>query len=227
MHIQDGIINAPVSFAFGVVAFAGVAAAVSRARRELDDRAVPLAGLVAAYIFAVQLLNFQILPGVSGHLLGGTLATLLVGPWLGILCVTVTLVVQALLFADGGLSALGLSITNMGLVTSLVAAAMIAVMVRRSQPTRRALIAVAFVVSIVTVLAGASMFLLQFALGGTIDVPLQTVIQLQLGFHALIGVGEGIITAVTMASVAATRPDLVWALRRRQPAPLLPTEVLV
>jgi len=214
MHISDGIIDAPVSIAFGVVAVAGVSYAAKRARDDLDDRTTPMAGLVAAFVFAVQMLNFPVLPGVSGHLLGGALATLLVGPWLGILCVAVVLLVQGLMFADGGLTALGLNITNMSIVTSLVAAGLVVLLVRRYRPSPRSIWAAAFAVAFVSVLAGASTFVLEYALGGTLSISLATVAKLQLGYHVLIGVGEGVITAMTVATVAATRPDLVWALRR-------------
>jgi cobalt/nickel transport system permease protein len=217
MHISDGIIDAPVSIAFGVVAVAGVAYAAKRARDDLDDRTTPMAGLVAAFVFAVQMLNFPVLPGVSGHLLGGALATLLVGPWLGILCVAVVLLVQGLMFADGGLTALGLNITNMGIVTSLVAAGLVVLLVRRYRPSPRTIWATAFAVAFVSVLVGASTFVLEYALGGTLSISLQTVASLQLGYHVLIGVGEGVITAMTVATVAATRPDLVWALQRHAP----------
>jgi cobalt/nickel transport system permease protein len=217
MHISDGIIDAPVSIAFGAVAVAGVAYAAKRARDDLDDRTTPMAGLVAAFVFAVQMLNFPVLPGVSGHLLGGALATLLVGPWLGILCVAVVLLVQGLMFADGGLTALGLNITNMGIVTSLVAAGLVVLLVRRYRPSTRTIWLTAFAVAFVSVLVGASTFVLEYALGGTLSISLQTVASLQLGYHVLIGIGEGVITAMTVATVAATRPDLVWALRRHAP----------
>jgi cobalt/nickel transport system permease protein len=218
MHISDGIIDAPVSIAFGVVAVAGVAYAAKRARDDLDDRTTPMAGLVAAFVFAVQMLNFPVLPGVSGHLLGGALATLLVGPWLAILCVSVVLLVQGLLFADGGLTALGLNITNMAIVTSLVAAALVVLLVRRYRPSPRTVWVTAFAVAFVSVLVGASTFVLEYALGGTLSISIATVASLQLGYHVLIGIGEGLITGVTVATVAATRPDLVWALRRHAPA---------
>jgi cobalt/nickel transport system permease protein len=220
MHISDGIIDAPVSIAFGVVAVAGVAYAAKRARDDLDDRTTPMAGLVAAFVFAVQMLNFPVLPGVSGHLLGGALATLLVGPWLAILCVAVVLLVQGLLFADGGLTALGLNITNMGIVTSLVAAALVVLLVRRYRPSPRSIWVTAFAVAFVSVLVGASTFVLEYALGGTLSISIATVASLQLGYHVLIGIGEGLITAMTVATVAATRPDLVWALRRHAPGRL-------
>jgi cobalt/nickel transport system permease protein len=214
MHISDGIIDAPVSIAFGVVAAAGVTYAARRARDDLDDRTTPLAGLVAAFVFAVQMLNFPVLPGVSGHLLGGALATLLVGPWLGMLCIAVVLLVQGLMFADGGLTALGLNVTNMGIVTSFVAAGLVVLLVRRYRPSPRSIWAAAFVIAFLSVVVGASTFVLEYALGGTLSVSLVTVAKLQLGYHVLIGIGEGVITAVTIGAVAATRPDLVWALRR-------------
>src|SRR5690348_1418626 len=116
MHIANGIVSGPVSAVFAILATVALAFCVLRARQDLDDRLAPVAGLVAAFIFAVQMLNFPVLPGVSGHLLGGALAAMLVGPWVGALCVATVLVVQCLLFADGGLTALGLNITNMALI---------------------------------------------------------------------------------------------------------------
>src|ERR1044071_6602179 len=111
MHIANGIVNAPISALFAAIALIGLAFCVIRSRADLDDRLAPMAGLVAAFIFAVQMLNFQVLPGVSGHLLGGALAAMLVGPWVGALCVATVLVIQCLLFADGGLTPLGLNAT--------------------------------------------------------------------------------------------------------------------
>src|SRR6476659_5422669 len=120
MHISNGIVNGPVSAAFAGLALAALAVAVAKGRADLNDRLAPMAGLVAVFIFAVQMLNFPVLPGVSGHLLGGALAAALVGPWVGALCVSVVLVVQALVFADGGITALGLNIFNMALLGTAV-----------------------------------------------------------------------------------------------------------
>ena len=116
MHIPDGFINATTSVGAGAVAAGGIGVSLRRAAQTLQERQAPLAGLVAAYIFAVQMLNFPVAAGTSGHLLGGVLAAVLVGPWAGAICVAVVLVVQSLLFADGGLTALGLNITNMAVV---------------------------------------------------------------------------------------------------------------
>ena len=118
MHIPDGFINTGVSVGAGVVAVGALSVCVRKTAEVMEEKQAPLAGLVAAFIFAVQMLNFPVASGTSGHLLGGVLAAVLVGPWVGALCVAVVLVVQALLFADGGLSALGLNIVNMALVTA-------------------------------------------------------------------------------------------------------------
>ncbi|MET0492379.1 MAG: energy-coupling factor ABC transporter permease, partial [Actinoplanes sp.] len=115
MHIANGIVNGPVSAVFAVFAALALTFCVWRARADLDDKLAPMAGLVAAFIFAVQMLNFPVAGGTSGHLLGGLLAAVLVGPYTGALCVPVVLSVQAL-FADGGLTALGLNVVNMALI---------------------------------------------------------------------------------------------------------------
>ena len=120
MHVPDGFLDAPTSIATGVVAAAAVGVALRGARRELDDRTAPLAGLVAAFVFAAQMLNFPVASGTSGHLLGGALAAILVGPCTGVLCMATVLLVQCLLFADGGMTALGTNIDLMGVVTVVV-----------------------------------------------------------------------------------------------------------
>lgn len=219
MHMSDGIVNLPVSALFMAVAVAGVAVAASRARSELNDRTVPLAGLVAAFIFAVQMVNFPVLPGVSGHLLGGALAAILVGPYTGALCVAIVLVVQALLFADGGLSALGTNITNLALVGVAVGYA-VAVALRPLLARRgdTGLAVLAFTAALVSTVAAASMFLVQYGLGGVGPTAVGTVAAYMLGTHLLIGVGEGLITALTVVAVARARPDVVYLLRARSTA---------
>jgi cobalt/nickel transport system permease protein len=183
-----------------------------------------MAGLVSAFVFAVQMLNFPVLPGVSGHLLGGALAALLVGPWVGALCVSIVLVVQALVFADGGVTALGANITNMALVGTAAAYALIAVLLRVLPRTPGGLAVTAFVASVVSVVVASQSFVLQYALGGTTrlaDYGLDAVAATMAGTHVLIGIGEGLIAATTVVTVAKTRPDLVYALRGlRRPAPV-------
>ncbi|OBB56266.1 cobalamin biosynthesis protein CbiM [Mycobacterium sp. 852013-51886_SCH5428379] len=217
MHMSDGIINAPVSLLFGVIALGAIAFSVARARAELDERAVPLAGLVAAFVFAVQMVNFPILPGVSGHLLGGALAAILVGPFTGALCLAIVLVVQALLFADGGVSALGTNIVNMSVIGVAAgygtAVVLYTVARRRSDVSVPTLGVVAFVAALVGTVCAAMGFVLEYAIGGAGGVSLGAVAGFMFGTHVLIGVGEGLITAVTVMAVARARPDLVYLLR--------------
>jgi len=213
VHIPDGFIDAGTSAAAGVVAVGGLAVGLRRASDSLEEREAPLAGLVAAYVFAVQMLNFPVASGTSGHLLGGALAAVLVGPWVGSLCVAVVLVVQALLFADGGLSALGLNITNLALVGTLVGyGAFLAA--RRVLPANAGgVTAASAVAGLVSVVAAALAFALEYAIGGTAGVPAGTVAWAMVGVHVLIGIGEAAITALTVGAVLATRPDLVHGAR--------------
>ncbi|HEX6360739.1 energy-coupling factor ABC transporter permease [Actinophytocola sp.] len=213
MHMSDGLINARTSIIFGGIAVVGMAAAMVGARRDLDDRTAPMAGLVAAFVFATQMLNFPILPGVSGHLLGGALAAILVGPWVGALCVGIVLAVQALVFADGGLTALGANITNMALIGTavgyLVAVALRPLAVR----SRAGLFTTAFVAAFCNTVLASLGFVLEFAIGGDAAFSLAGVTGTIVGLHALIGIGEGVITALTVTAVASARPDLVHLLR--------------
>ncbi len=213
VHVPDGFINAPVSAAAGLVAAGAVAVSLRGARRELDQRTAPLAGLVAAFVFAVQMLNFPVAAGTSGHLLGGALAAILVGPWTGVCCIAVVLLMQGLLFADGGLTALGVNITVMGVVTVAVAYALFRGLVLVLPRARRSVTAAAFVAALVSVPASAAAFTLLYAVGGTTDVPIGTVLTAMLGVHVLIGVGEAAITMLTVGAVLAVRPDLVYGAR--------------
>ncbi|WP_432062992.1 energy-coupling factor ABC transporter permease [Streptomyces sp. S1] len=213
MHVPDGFINAPVSAVAGVVAAGAVAVSLRGARRELDERTAPLAGLVAAFVFAVQMLNFPVAAGTSGHLLGGALAAILVGPWTGVLCISVVLLMQGVLFADGGLTALGVNIDVMGVVTVVVAYALFRGLVLVLPRTRRSVTAASFVAALVSVPAAAVAFTLVYAVGGTTDVPVGKVLTAMVGVHVLIGIGEAVITMLTVGAVLAVRPDLVHGAR--------------
>ncbi|WP_026004433.1 energy-coupling factor ABC transporter permease [Streptomyces sp. AA1529] len=227
MHVPDGFIDAPVSAGTGVVAAAALAVSLRGARRELGggpggagERTAPLAGLVAAFIFAVQMLNFPVAAGTSGHLLGGALAAILVGPYTGVLCVSVVLLLQGVLFADGGLTALGTNITDMGVVTVLVAYAVFRGLLRVLPRRRSVVTGASFVAALVSVPAAAVAFTAIYALGGTTDVSLGKVFGAMVGVHVLIGIGEAVITAATVGAVVAVRPDLVYGARDRLAAPL-------
>ncbi|MGW7547841.1 energy-coupling factor ABC transporter permease [Streptomyces sp. NPDC054770] len=213
MHVPDGFIDTPTSAATAVVAAGALAVSLRGARRELDERTAPLAGLVAAFIFAVQMLNFPVAAGTSGHLLGGALAAILVGPCTGVLCVSVVLLMQGILFADGGLTALGVNITDMAIVTTLVAYAVFRGLLKVLPRGRRSVTAAAFVAALLSVPAAAVAFTLLYAVGGTTDVAIGKVAGAMIGVHVLIGLGEAAITALTVGAVVAVRPDLVYGAR--------------
>jgi cobalt/nickel transport system permease protein len=219
MHIPDGFIDAPTSLLAGMIAIAGVAWCVRKTGQTLDDREIPVVGLAAAFIFAAQMLNFPVASGTSGHLLGGVLAAVLVGPWAGALAVTVVLVVQALLFADGGLSALGLNVVNMALAGSF-AGYVLFVLLRTLFGNRpRSVTTAAGVSAFAMPIVASVLFTVEYAIGGNDAVSVTTLAGAMIGVHALIGIGEGIITALTIAAVMGLRPDLVYGARdRRRPA---------
>ncbi|MDJ1644627.1 energy-coupling factor ABC transporter permease [Streptomyces pakalii] len=220
MHVPDGFIDAPVSVAAGVFAVGAVAVSLRGARRELDERTAPLAGLVAAFIFAVQMLNFPVAAGTSGHLMGGALAAILVGPCTAVLCLSVVLLLQGIFFADGGLTALGVNITVMGVVTVVVAYGVFRLLTGLLPRTRRSATASAFVAALVSVPAAAAAFTLLYWIGGTTDIPIGKVFTAMVGVHVLIGIGEAIITALTVGAVLAVRPDLVHGVQGGLAAPL-------
>ena len=217
MHVPDGFLNAPTSIATGAAAATVVGIALRKARDELDERTAPLAGLTAAFVFAVQMLNFPVGVGTSGHLMGGALAAVLVGPWTGVLCLSVVLIVQGLLFADGGLTALGTNITLMGIVTVAVGwaatRAALAVLPRRPSSVPPA----AAMGALLSVPAAAAVFVMLFAVGGEASLPSGGLMVSMLGWHSVIGIGEAVITAVAVSAVVAVRPDLVYAARGLQP----------
>lgn len=213
MHMSDGLVNGPTALLFAVVAVIALTVAVLRARADLDDRTAPMAGLVTAFVFAVQMINFPILPGASGHLLGGALVAILVGPWVGMIAISIVLVVQALLFADGGITALGLNITNMAVIGVVVGWLVARSLRRFAVRSRAGLVVVAFVAALLNTVVAAMGFVLEYAIGGAGGATLGTVFALMGGLHVLIGIGEGVITAATVGAVAAVRPDLVYLLR--------------
>ncbi|GAA5073707.1 cobalt/nickel transport system permease protein [Thermocatellispora tengchongensis] len=213
MHVPDGFFNVAVSVSAGAVAAAGVAVCLRGARRELDDRTAPMAGLVSAFIFAVQMLNFPVALGTSGHLLGGALAAVLVGPYTAVLCLAVVLLVQGFFFADGGLTALGVNITLMGIVTVVVGWAVFRALTRILGGGRGAVVASSAVAALLSVPASALVFTLLFWLGGNAPIEVGAVAAAMGGVHVLIGIGEALITGATVSAVLAVRPDLVYGAR--------------
>jgi len=211
MHIPDGVIGPGVSAAAGAVAVGGFGVAVSRARRYLTDRLVPMAALVTAFVFAAQMINFPVLPGMSGHLLGGVLASVLVGPWVGFLVVSIVLIIQALLFADGGLTALGLNIINMALIGAVGGYAVYRVAFRLAGLRVGRVAVVSAVAAFISVPMAATGFVAEFALGGTINsLSVGAILIAMVTTHLLIGIGEGVITFFVIGAVVRSRPDLVY-----------------
>jgi cobalt/nickel transport system permease protein len=212
VHIPDGYIGAATSLGAGVVAAGGITFAVRKTADWLDDRSVPLTGLVAAFVFAAQMLNFPVVAGTSGHLIGAVLAAVLVGPWAGALCLAVVVFMQSL-FADGGISAIGLNVLNMSLVAG-VGGYGIFIVLRRILPAARTSITMAAGVAAgASVVLSAGAFVLEFALGGNAPVSITALAGAMLSVHALIGIGEGVITAATVGLVLGVRPDLVHGAR--------------
>jgi len=214
MHVPDGFLDAPTSTVTAVVAVGCVGVALVGARKELDDKTAPMAGLVAAFIFAVQMLNFPVGAGTSGHLMGGVLAAVLVGPFTGLLCMSVVLLVQCLLFADGGITALGTNILLMG-VSTVVVGWLVFKLIQAVLPKRLSLVpAEAGIAAFVSVPVAALLFVGLYVVGGTADISLDKLMTAMLGVHVLIGIGEGVITFLAIGAVIAVRPDLVYGARR-------------
>ena len=216
MHIPDGFINGATSLGAGVVAAGGLGAALRQGSKALKDRQIPLAGLVAAFVFALQMLNFPVAAGTSGHLLGGALAAVLLGPWMGVVVVSVVVIVQALLFADGGISALGLNIVNMGLLTAIVGWGAFRLFLALLPKSTASVVGAAVGAAWVSVVVSSLGFVAEYALGGVGQAPLGTVLGAMTGIHSLIGIGEGLITGAIVAAVLGVRPDLVYGARKYQ-----------
>jgi cobalt/nickel transport system permease protein len=209
LHISDGLLSLSVSALFWILTIACVAWAVQRTNHSLDDRQVPLMGVMAACIFAAQMLNFPIAGGTSGHLLGGALAAIILGPWAGVLVMTCVVALQALLFQDGGLVVMGANIFNMGVITALSGSVIFYGLIRVTGRQSWGLLLSSFVAAWVTVVLAALLTSLQLIASGTASAAL--VIPAMTGVHMLIGVGEGLITAAALSFILATRPDLLPA----------------
>ncbi len=209
MHIPDGFVSAPVAVAGAAVAVAGLTICVRRAGRDGTERQLPLAGLVAAFFLVMGAPIIPVAVGTSGHLLGGTLAVALLGPWLGPVVITVVTVAQALFLGDGGVSALGVNVVNLALIPAAVGYPLL-LGLRRVLPRRpTGLTVAAGVAAVVSVLAAAVLFTVEYALGGAVGVPLYTVAGSVIGVYVLVAVFEGLVTAVVVRSLLALRADLV------------------
>lgn len=213
MHVPDGFLDVATSVATAAVAAGAVSLALQRAGQEVREVTAPLAGLTAAFVFGAQMVNFPVGAGTSGHLIGGALAVVLVGPWTAVLCMTVVLLVQGLFFADGGLTALGTNVLLMGVVAVLVAAVVLRGALALLPRRPGSVVPAAALAAALSVPAAALAFTGLYAVGGTAPVPLGALTAAMTGWHAVIGLGEAVITAAVVGAVVATRPDLVHAAR--------------
>lgn len=204
MHIPDGFLSLAISIICWAITILLDGMAISRANKSLGERQVPLMGIMAAFIFAAQMINFPVAGGTSGHLLGGALAAIMLGPWAAMLVMTSVIAVQGLLFQDGGLIVMGANILNMGLLTAIVGYGLYRAALGRNRSMK---LVVAGVAAWLSVMTGALATSFELWLSGTAH--LQIVIPAMLGVHALIGIGEALITVAALAFIFRTRPDLL------------------
>ena len=204
LHIPDGFLNLVVSLICWAITSLILAIAISRTNKSLGEKQVPLMGVMAAFIFAAQMINFPVAGGTSGHLLGGALAAIILGPWPAMLVMTAVIAVQGLLFQDGGLLVMGANILNMGILTAAIGYGLYRGTFGSSRTVK---LAVAGIASWLSVIAGALMTSLQLWLSGTSN--LQTVVLAMLSVHTLIGLGEALITVAALTFLFQTRPDLL------------------
>jgi cobalt/nickel transport system permease protein len=209
MHAPDGFIEAPVALVMAVLSGVVLVKAVRVASTDLGDRQVPLAGITAAFVFAAQMVNFPVASGTTGHLLGGCLAAILLGPWVGTLVVAVVIVVQGLVFADGGLSALGINVMNMAIVPAFAGWTLFRLFRRMLPANTGGVIGATGLAAGMSVVLGSMAFSLEWLFGASAPVPFDTVFASMVGVHVVIGIGEGVISALVVAAVLAARPDLV------------------
>ncbi|AHH94827.1 energy-coupling factor ABC transporter permease [Kutzneria albida] len=209
MHIPDGFVNAPVSVAGAVVAVGGLAVCSGRLGSSIRDRDIPLAGLAAAFFLVLEAPIFPIGVGTGGHLLGGTLAVALLGPWLGPVVISVVLVVQALFAGDGGVTALGVNAVNLALLPALIGYPLILGLRKLLPRTKVAVVAGCAVSAVIAVIAASVLYSLEYAVGGAAGVPAATVAISTIGTYSIIALFEGLVTGLVVAALLRLRPDLV------------------
>ncbi len=207
LHIPDGFLSLGVSLVCWVLAIIGIGLALKRSSESIGERQVPLMGVLSAFIFAAQMLNFTVAGGTSGHLVGGALAAIMLGPWAGILTMTTVVAIQALLFQDGGLLVMGANILNMAILSTLVAYGVYRGMIALARGRRWGLLGGGFVAAWASVVVSAVATATQLAFSGT--SPLAVALPAMAGVHVLIGIGEGLITVGALTFVAAARRDLL------------------
>jgi len=206
MHIPDGFLNVATVATTYVMSAGGVGNAVRVANKKLREKHVPLMGILAAFIFAAQMLNFPILGGTSGHLIGAALAAILLGPWASVLIMSCVLIAQCFIFQDGGLLALGANIFNMGIVASFSGYYLYRLATLLLGDNRRGKLLGGFIGAWGSVFLASIASAIELAVSGT--SPIGVVLPAMAGIHAFIGIGEGLTTGAILSLVRVTRPDL-------------------
>jgi cobalt/nickel transport system permease protein len=214
MHVPDGFMNVTMSAATGVISFGTLWAYIRSAKDLVADKFIALTGMMSALIFVLQMINFPIAAGTSGHLLGGALAVIVLGPRLGLVCLSVVVIIQSLLFADGGLSALGVNVLNMAIVTSATSWFIVKYWIKFIGKNKTSIVSVSVLAGILSVVFSSIAFTIQYAIGGTISIPVGTVLLAMVTTHFIIGFGEGVITALIVTLLIRVRPDLIYAYER-------------
>jgi cobalt/nickel transport system permease protein len=207
MHIPDGFLSAPVAITTGVVAVAAIAVAVKATNNKIGEKQVPMMGVVAAFIFAAQMLNFPVAGGTSGHFVGAALAAILLGPWSAVLILSSVLLVQSLIFQDGGLLALGANIANMGVIAGFCSYYIYKGIDALFKHGKMGTLVGAGIGSWFSVVIAALACAAELSISGT--SPWVIAIPAMGGVHMLIGVGEGLITVAVLSLIMATRADLL------------------
>lgn len=207
MHIPDGFLNIPTAAVTYAISAGGVGYCLRQTGKKLKEKQVPLMGVMGAFIFAAQMLNFPIIGGTSGHLVGAALAAIMLGPWAATLIITCVLMVQAFVFQDGGLTALGANVLNMGIVACLLSYYVHRGAVALLGESRRGMLAGGFLAGWLSVFVASVLAAVELSVSGTL--PLKVALPAMAGYHALIGVGEGLITVAVLSFVLATRKDLL------------------
>jgi cobalt/nickel transport system permease protein len=213
MHIPDGFLSVGVSIVLWIISIVIVGYALKRVGKDLGERQVPMMGVLAAAIFAGQMLNFAVAGGTSGHLMGAAIAAILLGPWAAILVLTTVVGVQALIFQDGGLLVLGANIFNMAVIGVSVAYMAYQTVVKLSGGRKWGIFVGGFLAGWLSVEVAALAVALQLAVSGT--TPANLAIPAMAGIHALIGIGEGLITVGALAFIYKSRPDMLQAKEAR------------
>lgn len=209
LHVPDGPLSPPVLLVTWAIAIGLIAISLKRAQAEYQERAVPLMGVCAAFIFAAQMINFPIPGGTSGHLLGGTLAGALLGPWAGSLVMVAVFIVQSVVFQDGGLTALGANILNMGLIGTFGGYYVYrTIRFAVGRDTLRGVGVGAAVAAWTSVVVASIICAIQLALSGIVSLTVALIAM--ASWHLLIGIGEALITVIALSFIWRTRPDLFY-----------------